>query len=231
MTIFSSMYVCLLHTKNTLNNKNTKYVQLIFAETELLGWYLRRESFRVWCMSKLWCKLEVFSFVFRFLFISYWAWCRTGITENVWANTCNDWCHNWVEDITDCCQKLECKLASNFFIRLIFSGKLSICIWLVHETKGTTLKKEIQWSSMTAVPLLRGCLHDTGTSFILVRIVNFIPRLHGRHKYWHRDDAWTRTIMASNIYKYNACVNSPSPPRLDDSYRNGSQCSVYMIPV
>ena len=30
---------------------------------------------------------------------------------------------------------------------------------------------------------LRGCLHDTGTSFILVRVVNFIPRLHGRHKY------------------------------------------------
>ena len=33
---------------------------------------------------------------------------------------------------------------------------------------------------------LRGCLHvksHTGTSFILVRVVNFIPRLHGRHKY------------------------------------------------
>ena len=48
---------------------------------------------------------------------------------------------------------------------------------------------------------VRGCLHvksHTRTSFILVRVVNFIPRLHGRHKYWHRDDAWTKTIMASN---------------------------------
>ena len=27
---------------------------------------------------------------------------------------------------------------------------------------------------------LGGCLHDTGTSFILVRVVNFIPCLHGR---------------------------------------------------
>ena len=51
------------------------------------------------------------------------------------------------------------------------------------------------------LPYLRGCLHvksHTGTSFTLVRVVKFIPRLHGPHKYWHRDDAWTKTIMASN---------------------------------
>ena len=47
----------------------------------------------------------------------------------------------------------------------------------------------------------RRCLHvksHIDTSFILVRVVNFITPLPGRHKYWHRDDGWTKTIMAFN---------------------------------
>ena len=42
------------------------------------------------------------------------------------------------------------------------------------------------FSNFRPISNLRGCLHlksHTGTSFILVRVVNFMPRLHGRHKY------------------------------------------------
>ena len=78
------------------------------------------------------------------------------------------------------------------------SSKIQYTTWYYNSQRQKISQNPFPAKHLIETNNIRGCLHDTGTSFILVRVVNFMPRLHGRHKYWHRDDAWTKTIMASN---------------------------------
>ena len=79
--------------------------------------------------------------------------------------------------------RMEIATSHNNLIDDWFNQRGIIVLHVRHASEYIPLSVSFkQQREKRLIESFRGCLHDTGTSFILVRVVNFIPRLHGRHR-------------------------------------------------